>query len=130
MIIVPLCPQSHLSSKATTLNNNTTFLSISMHNVNWSIILNCLGGLPNYMALILEICEITYVPEDSKSPKKKKLRKKLWSIIKMSKIYMGALPFFRLKLNEVLMGRFIASSALYAIFYEVGIPSCVQSLMH
>jgi hypothetical protein len=69
MIVVPLCPQSHLSSKATAFNN-TIFLSISMHDINWSIILSCLGSLPNYMALIPEICEIIEVFKNSKSLKK------------------------------------------------------------
>lgn len=75
MIVVPLCPQSHISAKATEFNNNTTFLSISMHDINQSIILSCLGGLPNYMALILEICEIMYVLEDLKSLEKKTKKK-------------------------------------------------------
>jgi hypothetical protein len=75
MIVVPLCPQSHISVKATTFNNNTIFLSISMHDINQSIILSRLGGLPNYMALILEICEIINVLEDSKSLKKKTKKK-------------------------------------------------------
>jgi hypothetical protein len=97
MIIVPLCPQFHLSSKATTFNNNIIFLSISMHDINRNIILSCLGGLPNYMVLILEICEITNVLEDSKSLKKTK--KKLWNIIRMSRIYLG--HYFSLGWNYV-----------------------------